>query len=59
MNYARPTLSPLISSRPVETKRQTSEHSRAVAEFCASHRVSLSVDPVTKQGVVKVTKDGE
>lgn len=57
MNYARFSRTPFVSSKPVNTKRADSTHSRAVAEFCATHQVSVSIDPSTNRGTVQVTEN--
>lgn len=57
MNYAQFSRKPFVSAKPLETKRTATDHSRAVAQFCATHTISVSVDHNTGRGMVQVTKN--
>ena len=57
MNFAHISRASFVTRKPVETKQTISEHRRYVMQFCDTHTISVSVDPSTGKGIVKVTKD--
>lgn len=58
MNFARISRTSFVTRKPIETKQTISEHRRHVMQFCNTHTISVSVDPSTGKGIVRVTKDG-
>lgn len=55
MNYAIPNQSTVVTSKKIVTKKVLSSETRKRKAFFASHRVSINIDPITKEPKVEVT----
>ena len=58
--YAIPSDRPLVTTRKKEellAKKKLSSEAKAIREFCRTHTISISVDPVTREGKATITKN--
>lgn len=57
MNYARISDKPFTTHKEVLTSKKTSASAQSIRMFCKTHSVSISVDPVTKEGSATIISE--
>lgn len=58
--YAIPSDRPFVTTRKKEellAKKQLSSEAKAIREFFRTHTISISVDPLTREGKATITKN--
>lgn len=56
MNYARISDKPFTTHKQVLTSKKTSASAQSIRMFCKTHSVSISVDPITKEGFATISE---
>ena len=59
MDYAVMSNQPFITTKKIKTHKKPSAGAQSIRDFCKTHSVSISVNPVTREGTVTVTKRDE
>lgn len=57
MNYARISDKPFTTHKEVLTSKKMSASAQSIRMFCKTHSVSISVDPVTKEGSATIISE--
>lgn len=57
MNYARISDKPFTTHKEVLTSKKPSASAQSIRMFCKTHSVSISVDPVTKEGSATIISE--
>lgn len=58
--YAIPSDKPFVTTRKKEellVKKKLSSEAKAIRKFCRTHTISISVNPVTREGKATITKN--